>query len=84
MYSEIAVGLCSRYTGLNSLPGWTSASWGYHGDDGHKYSKNTRTPYSETFNTGDIIGCRVSLKNNVVFTKNGASLGKYRHLLSTY
>lgn len=84
MYSEIAVGLCSRYTRLDSLPGWTSASWGYHGDDGHKYSKNAGTPYSETFNTGDIIGCRVSLKNDVVFTKNGASLGKYRHLLSTY
>jgi Ran-binding protein 9/10 len=84
MYSEIAVGLCSRYTRLDSLPGWTSTSWGYHGDDGHKYSKDTGTPYAKTFEAGDIIGCKVLLKGNIVFTKNGASLGKYRHLLSTY
>jgi hypothetical protein len=61
---------------LNSLPGWESASWGYHGDNGHKYSDNTGTPYGETFETGDVIGCKVRLNYDVVFTKNGASLGK--------
>jgi hypothetical protein len=80
MYSEIGLGLCSRYTSLDSFPGWASASWGYHGHDGCKYAENTRTPYSYTFETGDIIGCKVRLKDDIFFTKNGASLGKYRHL----
>jgi hypothetical protein len=84
MYSEIGLGLCSRYTSLDSLPGWTSASWGYHGRESYKYAENTRIPYGYAFDTGDIIGCRVRLKHDIFFTKNGASLGKYTHLhLST-
>lgn len=83
MHREIGLGLCSRYTPLYSFPGWTSTSWGYHGDDGHKYVKGTGTPYGETFKTGDIIGCKVRLKEEIVFTKNGASLGKHGRSLST-
>jgi SPRY domain len=83
-YSEIVLGLCSSYTRLNSLPGWTSASWGYHGDDGDRYSDNAGTSYGETFGTGDIIGCKVGLHNDVIFTKNGTSLGRRRDILFTY
>jgi hypothetical protein len=75
------LGLCSSYTRLNSFPGWTSASWGYHGDDSRKYSDGTGAPYGETFGTGDVIGCKVRLNDEVVFTKNGTSLGMYRDLL---
>jgi Ran-binding protein 9/10 len=80
MYSEISLGLCSRHTPLNYLPGWDSASWGYHGDDGKKYFDDTGTPYGTTFKRGDIIGCYVRLKENISFTLNGASLGKYTEL----
>jgi hypothetical protein len=81
--SEIAIGLCSRYTSLDSLPGWNSTSWGYHGDNGNKYSEDgDGTPYGPTFETGDIIGCHVRLKDNVSFTLNGSSLGKHRHVLT--
>ena len=83
MYSEIGLGLCGRWTHLNSFPGWTSASWGYHGDDGKKFAGGLGIPYGKTFKTGDIIGCRVNLKNDVAFTKNGTSLGKYGDLLFT-
>lgn len=76
IYSEIGLGFCSKFTPFNSLPGWTSASWGYHGDDGRRYSSRTGTPYGETFGTGDIIGCQVRLNHEVIFTKNGSSQGK--------
>jgi len=82
MYSEIGLGLCSRYTPLDTFPGWTSASWGYHGD-GFKFAEGNGTQYGKTFKTGDIVGCKVRLKHDIIFTKNGASLGKCRCLLST-
>ena len=74
------MGLCSKYVPLDSFPGWNFASWGYHGDDGKKYFENTGTPYGTTFKTGDIIVCYIRLKDNISFTLNGASLGKYRQL----
>jgi hypothetical protein len=81
--SEIGLGLCSRYTSLDSFPGWTSTSWGYHGDNGNTYcGKSIGTPYGTTFETGDIVGCYVRLKDNVSFTLNGSSLGKHRHVLA--
>jgi hypothetical protein len=57
------------------MPGWTSLSWGYHGDDGKKYESGTGAIYGETFTTGDVIGCRVHLGADVAFAKNGTSLG---------
>jgi Ran-binding protein 9/10 len=63
------------------MPGWTSSSWGYHGDDGYSFAESTGTPYGETFGTGDIVGCKISSDGNVVFTKNGTSLGKEQKYL---
>ena len=82
MYREIGLGVCNKYASLDSFPGWNSSSWGYHGDDGEKYSEGTGTPYGTTFKTGDIIGCYVHLKEKISFTLNGTSLGKYSQLLT--
>lgn len=64
------------------MPGWSSSSWGYHGDDGKSFPESgTGTPYGETFGTGDIIGCKISLDGTVSFTKNGISLGREQRYL---
>jgi len=58
------------------MPEWEFASWGYHGDNGKKYNESgTGAIYGETFTTGDVIGCRVHLTQDVAFAKNGTSLG---------
>lgn len=59
------------------MPGWKSAAWRYHGDNGHLYAESGEgTPYSETFGTGDVVGCEIRFDEGVTFTKNGNSLGK--------
>jgi hypothetical protein len=81
----IGLGLCSGHTSLNAFPGWKSSSWGYHGDNGKAYAESdTGTPYGETFGAGDVIGCLIISGDGVVFTKNGASLGKDPKVYSLY
>ena len=60
---------------VSSLPGWLSGSWAYHGDDGKTYVETpTGLAYGETFGAGDVVGCLVSEKGDVKFTKNGVLL----------
>jgi Ran-binding protein 9/10 len=63
----------------DKLPGWTSESWGYHGDDGnifHGESGQAIGNYGVLFSTGDVIGCCLDFQNDQVFyTKNGEYLG---------
>ena len=74
---EIGLGLCSGFTSLNAMPGWKRSSWGYHGDDGKSFADSpTGTTYSDTFGTGDVVGCCVAFGKGVTFTKNGTALGK--------
>jgi hypothetical protein len=68
VFREIGLGLCSGFTSLDVLPGWTLGSWGYHGDDG-KF-------YGDKFGTGDVVGCHFSFDKGITFTKNGTRLGK--------
>lgn len=62
---------------LHTQPGWTSTSWGYHGDDGHKFHGGGRgRPYGPSFGCGDTVGCGLdTLGGKVFFTKNGQFLG---------
>ncbi|RKP09466.1 concanavalin A-like lectin/glucanase domain-containing protein, partial [Thamnocephalis sphaerospora] len=73
----IGIGFCSAGVSLKRLPGWEPDSWGYHGDDGHKFCcSGTGHRYGPTFSTGDIIGCCVNFANGTCFfTKNGMHLG---------
>lgn len=64
---------------MDSMPGCDTASWGYHGDDGHKYNSTLGTGlrYSEPYNAGDTIGCGIDMRTRkLFFTKNGFNLGK--------
>ena len=59
------------------MPGWELSSWGYHGDDGRLFAQSgTGTTYSDTFGTGDLVGCHIAFDKGITFTKNGTSLGK--------
>ncbi|RKP24455.1 concanavalin A-like lectin/glucanase domain-containing protein, partial [Syncephalis pseudoplumigaleata] len=73
----IGVGFSSSSVSLKRLPGWELDSWGYHGDDGHKFCcSGTGQKYGPTFTTGDVIGCCVNFANKTAFfTKNGMNLG---------
>ena len=58
--------------------GWEKNTFGYHGDDGHKFfSTGNGQQYGPTFTTGDVIGCGINLINSSCFyTKNGIHLGE--------
>jgi len=73
----MGVGLCAKSVDMNRLPGWDKHSYGYHGDDGHKFcSSGQGQAYGPTFTTGDVIGCGINLIDGSCFyTKNGHHLG---------
>ena len=51
-------------------------TFGYHGDDGHKFEESGRgDAFGPTFTTNDIIGCGVSRDRRCFYTKNGEFLG---------
>lgn len=76
----IVVGLASpEFTEYAcKLPGWTGHSYGYHGDDGLRYTEGSRQDGSTypLFQSGDVIGCGIDFREkSIFFTHNGAFLG---------
>lgn len=61
---------------LTWQPGWDSASWGYHGDDGHVFhASGWGESWGPTFTTDDVIGCCLDFQRKLIFyTKNGKLL----------
>ncbi|RIB18787.1 hypothetical protein C2G38_2084757 [Gigaspora rosea] len=62
-------------------------SWGcgYHGDDGYSFYSGSGGPYGESYTTGDIVGCYLNFRENIVFyTKNGINLGIACYLRSNF
>ncbi|RIB16077.1 hypothetical protein C2G38_2091847, partial [Gigaspora rosea] len=80
----------SNYINNMLMPGQENKeneSWGcsYHGDDGYSFYSGSGGPYGESYTTGDIIGCYLNFRNNIVFyTKNGINLGIACHLHSNF
>lgn len=73
-----AIGLCEQHFRLiGKQPGWTSASYGYHGDDGHVFHGSGHgQPFGPSFDVGDTVGCGVrrnirDQRSFVLFTNNG-------------
>ena len=60
---RIGIGLSREDSDLNSFPGWRWGTYGYHGDDGHKFESTYSSrgkEYGPTFTTNDIIGKSIS------------------------
>lgn len=80
---RITLGFTIKDSKLSSQPGWEPNTYGYHGDDGRKYSHpgsnlraNTGSEYGPTFSAGDIVGAGLNLETQeIFFTKNGKLLG---------
>ncbi|KAL5606112.1 hypothetical protein BROUX41_006120 [Berkeleyomyces rouxiae] len=79
--NKIGVGFVTKKTSLSKPPGWEAGSYGYHGDDGGKFSGSLHGgPYHTKFSANDIIGCGVNFyTNEVFFTMNGQALGAAFH-----
>ncbi|OCK74523.1 SPRY-domain-containing protein [Lepidopterella palustris CBS 459.81] len=77
--SLIGIGFCNEDSPCIGMPGWGKGSWAYHGDDGKLFlEKGQGVQYGPTYGAGDVIGCGVDNENNeMFFTKNGVSLGKW-------
>lgn len=75
--STVAVGVGEAgVSGKGILPGWKSGSYGYHADDGFVYCESGEgKAYGPTYTTGDVVGCGITINNELYFTKNGKSLG---------
>ncbi|KAF5841863.1 hypothetical protein DUNSADRAFT_10569 [Dunaliella salina] len=73
----IAIGFADAGFKLTRQPGWEPNSYGYHGDDGRKFSSGKFEKYGPTFGAGDIIGAGIHLsQKEIFFTKNGVNLGR--------
>lgn len=47
---------------------WELNSYGYHGDDGHKFSASGHgAPYGPRFSTGDTVGAGIDLDKREIF-----------------
>ena len=55
------------------MPGWDSASWGYHGDDGRKFhGTSSGWSYGKTFGKGKKVACHIDQsKGTAYFTIDG-------------
>lgn len=70
----VAIGMISPQSALNKQPGWSSETFGYHGDDGKIFhftgmgKEWTGTAYA----VGDTVGCGWQpVTGDVFFTLNG-------------
>ena len=72
------MGLATINHNFMGMPGW-SGGYGYHGDDGRKFSdenKGKGTEYGPTFGRDDTVGMGYDQAKGVIFfTKNGLHLG---------
>ncbi len=51
----IGVGFAQANVNCDRLPGWEPNSFGYHGDDGHRFSgSGVGTPYGPMYSTGSV------------------------------
>lgn len=71
------------------MPGWPgngAPTWGYHGDDGHKFARSgSGDEYSVRYGPGDIVGCGVNFTDGIIFyTKNGTLLRKDSETLTVW
>ncbi|RIB14033.1 concanavalin A-like lectin/glucanase domain-containing protein [Gigaspora rosea] len=74
----------SDYINNMLMPGQENETWGcgYHGDDGYSFYSGSGEPYDLSsppgYTTGDIVGCYLNFRENIVFyTKNGINLGNH-------
>lgn len=74
---NIGIGFTPEGYLLTRHPGWDTHSYGYHGNDGHKYSDSEiGLSFGPKFGTGDVVGCGIDYeKRQIFFTKNGEYLG---------
>lgn len=75
--SHVSIGFAGPNVKTTRLPGWEVHSWGYHGDDGCSFAaERNGTPYSQTYGSGDKVGCGIDFSTRRAFyTKNGQLLG---------
>src|SRR5260364_8452 len=76
-----------RLTSISYLLGQENESWGcgYHGNDEYSFCSRSGKPYdlprprdeyTAGYTTGDIFGCYINFRSNIVFyTKNRINLG---------
>lgn len=86
LISLLGLGFSSKYASLNGMPGWRgngAPTWGYHGDDGHKFANTDYgAEYSVGYGPGDVIGCGVNFTDGTIYyTKNGVVLRKDSYIL---
>jgi hypothetical protein len=75
--SYVYIGVRPKASSLDSLPGFDSTSWGYHGDDGGIFHDSENLSSSESFGLGDTVGCGFDSRDRTLFfTRNGLALGE--------
>eukprot|EP01091_Cochliopodium_minus_P008088 TRINITY_DN1798_c0_g1_i1.p1 TRINITY_DN1798_c0_g1~~TRINITY_DN1798_c0_g1_i1.p1 ORF type:complete len:1165 (-),score=271.99 TRINITY_DN1798_c0_g1_i1:41-3277(-) len=77
--NAIGIGLAQISHSLTGMPGWFVGSFGYHGDDGSKFTGEQMgqgSEYGPLYGKDDIVGLGWDQNSDCIFfTKNGKFLG---------
>ena len=82
--SAIGLGIGTKLTGGDSMPGWDEHSWGFHGDDGRKFHGSSRDTghlgaYASPYGKRDTVECCFDASARTIsFRKNGEDLGELK------
>ena len=72
----VGVGLCAADYPRDQQVGWAVNGYGYHSDDGNKYSAGKNESFGSQYCQYDVIGCGIDLiAEKIFFTKNGQYIG---------
>eukprot|EP00798_Chlamydomonas_sp_ICE-L_P022439 gene22438-29551_t len=72
----LAIGFSDKGFRCTRQPGWEANSYGYHGDDGHKFGGSGKgEEYGPLFGSDDTVGAGIIWSTrDIFFTKNGVML----------
>lgn len=75
----MGLGICTKNSPNEGMPGWVTGAVGYHADDGCLFEQSGQgQSFGPHYSTGDTVGCGIDFHQNwIFFTRNGTLVGMF-------